>query len=560
MRRKRFLTALVVLVLLAAGCSDSEGTDDTTSTTAGATTAAPAETTTTAAGQDTTTTTTAAPEPPAEPFTLTVGVGREAPSLDPALNPICCGYENAALYDTLVVLTPDGTIGPSLATSWTVDGPSITLELRDDVMFHDGTPFNAEAVKAYFDRVVDPATNAANALNIIGPYASSEVLDEFTIKVTWDPVYAPALVNLANTSLGIPSPTATAAGTLEDNPVGTGPFEFVEWVRGDHLTLKRYDGYTTIRTDMANKGPAYAEEVTLRYVENATTLANLLDTGAVDIAALEGPDAIRLEAAGNLGTFRYPTIFLRWFAINTAKIPDIAVREAIASALDREGFVAAGAGGLATPHYSTVNSLAFGYDPTVEEVVPHYDPARVVTLMEGAGYTLNNDRWEKDGTPFQTMQLVTFAVDPYRQEAVLVQDYLAQAGFEVEINALEVATAISEVRAGNHDLYLARYGLFDAGTLRNLFHSEGTPTINPNGNNISFNEDPVLDALLEEGGMETDPARRIEIYAEAQRQLASSMSTFALYEAQALLLFQPNIGGVAIHQDGALKLSELTRS
>lgn len=556
MRRSSLMVIFLAVAMTLAACSSGETTETTETTQV-------EETTTTTGGGggggDTTTTTTAAPDPTDEAFSLVVGVGREAPSLDPALNPICCGYENAALYDTLVALQPDGTIGPSLAESWEIDGASITFALRDDVSFHDGTPFNAEAVKAYLDRVVDPATNAANALNVLGPYASSEVVDEFTITIAWDPIYAPALVNLANTSLGIPSPTATAAGTLEDHPVGTGPFEFVEWVRGDHLTLKRYDGYTTIRPDMANQGPAYADEVVLQYVDNATTLANLLETGGVDIAALEGPDAIRLESAGELGTFRYPTVFLRWFAINTAKIEDIRVREAIASSIDRAGMVAAGAGGLATPHYSTVNSLAFGYDGSVEDMVPHYDLDAVNSLMEDAGYTLTNGRWEQGGTPFPTLVLVTFSVDPYRQEAVLVQDYLRQAGFEMEIRAVEVATAISEVRAGNHDLYLARYGMFDAGTLRNLFHSENTPTVNPNGNNITFYDDPVLDALLEEGGQETDPARRIEIYSEAQRQLASAMSTFALYEAQALLLFQPGVDGVAIHQDGALKLSELTK-
>lgn len=553
MRHARLLVVLLTVALTAAACSGGETTETTETTQAG-------DVTTTAGGGGETTTTAAdATEPSAEAFSLVVGVGREAPSLDPALNPICCGYENAALYDTLVALLPDGTIGPSLAESWTIDGASITFELRQDVSFHDGTPFNAAAVKAYLDRVVDPATNAANALNVLGPYAGSDVVDDFTITIRWDPIYAPALVNLANTSLGIPSPTATAAGTLEAHPVGTGPFEFVEWIRGDRLTLKRYDGYTTIRDDMANKGPAYAEEVTLRYIDNATTLANLLETGAVDIAALEGPDAIRLESAGELGTFRYPTIFLRWFAINTANITDIRVREAIASSIDREGMVAAGAGGLATPHYSTVNSLAFGYDGSVEEVVPHYDPDAVTRLMEDAGYELVDGRWSQAGVPFPTMALVTFSVDPYRQEAVLVQDYLRQAGFQVEIRAVEVASAISEVRAGNHDLYLARYGMFDAGTLRILFHSDNTPTVNPTGNNITFYNDPVLDALLEEGGQETDPARRIEIYSEAQRQLASAMSTFALYEAQALLLFQPGVEGVAIHQDGALKLSELTK-
>jgi len=549
MRRKMWaLTSVAAVILAACGGSDDDSSPSTKPVVA--TDAPPASAVVDSQPAGTT-------APPQSTDKLVVGVAREAASLDPALNPICCGYENAALYETLVVLGADGAILPSLASAWEIDGASITFELRQDVTFHDGTPFNAAAVKAYFDRVADPATNAANALNALGPYASSEIVDDFTITVTWEPAYAAALVNVANTSLGIPSPTAADSGSLDDHPVGTGPYEFVEWIRGDRLHLKRYEGYSTIRDDMENKGPGHAQEIEFRYVDNATTMANLLETGDVDIAALEGPDAIRLEAAGELGALRYPTIFLRWFALNVERIPDILVREAIASSIDRAGVVAAGAGGLATPHYSTVNSLAFGYDATVEDAVPHYDPDAVNTLMEEAGYTLVDGRWSKDGEAFPTLNLITFSVDPYRQEAVLIQDYLRQAGFQSEISALEQASALSEVRAGNHDIYLARYGMFDAGTMKVLFHSENTPTVNPNGSNITFSQDPELDALLDAAEQETDPAARLALYADAQRQLASSMSTFALYEAQALLLFRDDLTGVATHQDGALKVSEL---
>ena len=128
---------------------------------------------------------------------------------------------------------PDGSIKPWLATEWSVskDGKSYTFKLREGVKFHDGTPFNAEAVKYNLDRVIDPATKAANSLALIRPYSSSEVIDEYTIKVNLESPSQAFLGNLSQALLGIVSPTAAQkyGDQLGKNPVGTGPYTFVKW-------------------------------------------------------------------------------------------------------------------------------------------------------------------------------------------------------------------------------------------------------------------------------------------------------------------------------------------
>jgi peptide/nickel transport system substrate-binding protein len=491
---------------------------------------------------------------PAPTATVKVAVAAEPAAVDPALNPVCCGYELAAIFDTLVAIQPDGSIGPDLAESWTVDGPSITMKLRKNVKFHDGTPFNAAAVKANFDRVVDPATKSTNALSILGPFKSAEVIDDSTVKLTWSRPFAAALISLGNTSLSMVSPTAAAAGTMNDKPIGTGPFKFVEWVRGDHMTLERNPDYTTIRPDIANKGAATYGKLILQYAANVTTRANLVQTGGVDVTLLDGPDAVRLESSTEINHVRYPTIFVRWFAINAAKHPDPKVREAIAAAVDRDKVLATGAGGLGKVHYSTLPPPAFGYDASVESLVPHHDVAKAKALLTEAGYTFGADgKAMKDGKPLE-LSLLTFAVDPYKAEAQVVQDNLSEAGITVKIDARETGTAVNAALAGDFDLYLARYGMFDGSTLAGLFRS---PTTDAQKSALRLN-DPELDRLLDTADQEVDLVKRKALYSQVQQLLAKSLTTFTLYSLEGDIFYAKRIDNLKFNQDGSIKFTELT--
>jgi peptide/nickel transport system substrate-binding protein len=491
--------------------------------------------------------------------TLRIAEGAEQPTLDPATDIQYLSDELAAIYDTLVVMLPDGTIGPSLAESWTADGASMTFKLRQGVKFHDGTPFNAEAVKAELDRIADPATKATNSKSVLGPYKSSEVIDENTVKITWDAPQGGALINLANADLSIPSPTAAKAGTLDAHPVGTGPYKFVEYVKGDHLTVERNDDYSTIRPDLANKGaPAYGK-IIFQYVTNSSTRANLLTTGGVQVGQLIGADAKRLSSAGNLTMSTFPGISETWMVINAQKIPDVNVRKAISAAVDRDAIVSAIASGYAELNWSAVPTIVPGYDKSVESSVPHYDVDAAKKFLTDAGYTAGGDGVvTKDGKPLE-FEILAQAEDPWPALAQLIQDQLSQVGIKTTITTQEFATVKETRRKGNQGIYLGRYGILDAaGAMTILFGCKNVPSAdNPLGTNLTFNCNKDLDAALASASTESDEGKRNEFLSTAQKLLAEDQTSFVLYQPQSVVFSAKSVKGIGMQPDGILKINDL---
>src|SRR4051812_21280755 len=184
----KFFTISTALLLLLSGCANGASTTNTS-----------AETNEKVISE------------PKEGGELTYALATSPDSLDPHRSGLAvAGRVFRTIFDNLVTQAEDGTIQPWLATDWTVseDGKSYTFQLRDDVIFHDGTPFNAEAVKFSFDRIIDPKTKSGNALSLLRPYVSSEVLEEYTIKINLTTPSAAFLSNLSQNQLGIVSPAA----------------------------------------------------------------------------------------------------------------------------------------------------------------------------------------------------------------------------------------------------------------------------------------------------------------------------------------------------------------
>ena len=148
------------------------------------------------------------------------------------------------VYDTLIYRDPETQgFAAGLAMDWVVssDGLSYTFTLRQDVQFHDGTPFNAQAVAVNLDRISNPATGSQKALFLLGPYTGYEIVDDYTIRILLSEPYSPLLDSLSQVYLGIASPTALAQytnDTYQFHQVGTGPFRFVEYVPGDRLVIQ----------------------------------------------------------------------------------------------------------------------------------------------------------------------------------------------------------------------------------------------------------------------------------------------------------------------------------
>src|SRR5258707_14640538 len=241
--------------------------------------------------------------------TLVVGLDQEPPTLDPHASPSAVTYQViASVAENLLYRGADGKLVPWLAESWTVarDGRGVTFKLRRDVKFHDGTPFNADAVKFNFDRIVDPKFKAGGSRAALGSYAASKVLDEFTLQVLFETPYAPFLNSVASGVLSIVSPKAVreSGDLVHTRPVGTGPFMMKDYVAKDHATMVRFPGYARKAPWSDRTGPALLDTVAWKFIPEPGTRVTTLESGethgiylvpAQSLPRLENDASIRVE-------------------------------------------------------------------------------------------------------------------------------------------------------------------------------------------------------------------------------------------------------------------------
>jgi len=446
-----------------------------------------------------------------------------APSgIDPHVNASSeLGIPLTSVYDTLVWQDLGGEFVPGLAKSWEVsdDGLTYTFHLRDDAVFHDGTPFNAQAVKFNFDRIADPALKSQKAIFMLGPYESTEIVDDHTVKVHFKEPYAPFLDSASQVYLGMASPTAVEkwGADYQLHQVGTGPFIMKEHIPQDHLTLVRNPDYRWAPTIFDHQGPAYLEEIEFRFFVEPATRALALEGGEADVMGEIPPhDAERLadNAAFTPLPVAIPGQSLQFF-LNTEKAPtdDIRVRQAINYAADKEAIVKAIFKEYSPVAHGPLNAFTIGYDKGVERMY-EYDPAKAETLLEEAGWVDSdgNGIRDKDGQPLKLeAYLMGWGYVP--EVAQLLQAQLKAVGIEMESQVVAYPAALEAAREGKHNLIPFGLSSSDPDILRTFFHSRNAE----GGFNWSKVRDPNLDRLLEDGARTLDPGKRKELYAQAQQ-------------------------------------------
>jgi len=229
------------------------------------------------------------------------GLTLQPSGFDPHINSSSeLGIPLRQVYDTLLYRDPASKeFVPGLATEWAIspDGLSYTFKLRQGVTFHDGTPFNAQAVAANLDRIADPNTASQKALFMLGAYAGYVIIDDYTIQMNLTEPYSPLLDSLSQVYLGIASPKALSDYSLDRyqfHQVGTGPFTFVEYVPGDRIVLRRNSAYAW--------GPPFyqpgsVDEIEFRFFTDAPTRSAALESGAAQVMGeLPPTDARALTA------------------------------------------------------------------------------------------------------------------------------------------------------------------------------------------------------------------------------------------------------------------------
>ncbi len=464
--------------------------------------------------------------------TIAIGINLEPDNLDPAVTPYAVSHTVMMnIYDPLVWRGKDGEFYPGLAESWEVaeDGLGYSFVLKEGVTFHDGTPFNGEAVQKFLDRVIDPETLSGFAANLIGPYESTEVVDDTNIKITMSAPFAPFLDGLSQAFLGIPSPTAVEADpqAFGRNPVGTGFMKFSEWVDKDHITLVRNEDYTWGSPVFENPGPAHLESVTFRFFTDHATRLAALEAGDVQMiemvpessfADLQSNDDYTVTSESKPGL---PGVL----EVNTAMAPtdDVAVRQAMNYALDQQTLIDIALFGTTIPASGPLSSVTPYYSEVVEEYYP-FDLDEAARVLEEAGWTMgSNDIYEKDGQPLTVIWAASDATDAFSE---LLQSHMRQAGIDVQIQKLASSAVTEAIRNDEANVVYNSWISSDPVILANIFHSENIEA----GLNVFKVDNPELDELMEKGEQTLDTDERASIYEDIQKLIMDEAYIVALYE------------------------------
>jgi peptide/nickel transport system substrate-binding protein len=448
--------------------------------------------------------------------------------------------ENAtALNDAYIWLAADGSFVPGLAESWEVsdDSLSYTFKLREDVKFHDGTPLNAEAAKFNFDRMTNRETNPSGlSYSYLGggaSYKEAVVVDPFTFQINLNTPNVIFLYRMRRKYISPQSPTAVQKFGAEyfRNPVGCGPMKFVEWVEGDHLTLERFDDYTWGPKDIfKNSGPTHLDKLTHRIIVDLSTKALAFESGELDYAArINEEDMARFQDDDSvLAIFRNQMGECTNLGLNTEKAPtnDLAVRQAMGWAIDREGLVESVFFGLLDPATNLFTKDMWSYDASLESLMG-YDPDKAGQILDDAGWVMDGDVRKKDGQELRMVWLLSQEQTPVGQ---FVQANLAEIGIAVDLQVLAGAGLTEATLKGQHNIAGGTGGWVqeDPDVVRNWLLSS---LIDVRQNPVRVRR-PELDDLLLKGnayvGNPHDEARA-QIYRQIQAEVMNNAYVIPLY-------------------------------
>jgi peptide/nickel transport system substrate-binding protein len=476
---------------------------------------------------------------------LTIGWAEPIDSLNPATT----GARNvgplaANMFDMLVWLTPDFEITPHLATKWTVsdDGLTYTFTLREGVTFHDGAPFDAEAVVANINYITNKETQSKIALGLLGPCASAKALDKYTVQFTCSAPYAPFLAQLGEPYLGMQSPKAIAqyGKDLGLHPTGTGPFQFVSYAPNQSLVLKRNEAYNWGPAAVKHSGPPNIAEVTFQIVPNSQArVSQFLSGQSQMMQQTPGVYWNSLQKQDKYTAIPVPISGMGIFSpINASKFPtnDIAVRKAIMHAIDKKGVIQLAEAGVFPVHNTPLQKGMTGYDPSLENMYP-YDPAKSETLLKDAGWTKNGEFWEKDGKRLAFTINAIATVPSYPLLSQAMQGYLRKAGMDVSVQQLATPAWLASNINGETSMAPLQYIGVDPDALHFWF----LPGEYFNWSKFS---DPKLTELIKEGQKERDTEKRTKIYHEVQKIIMENAVMMPIRQNIDLVMTSKKLTGV----------------
>jgi peptide/nickel transport system substrate-binding protein len=469
-------------------------------------------------------------------------------TLDPPVpNSDSLGRLLNSFLDPLVWQPEPGKFVPGLAASWQVapDATRFTFTLREGVKFHDGTPFNAAAVKATFDRIVDPQLKAL-LIGQLGPYDGTDVLGDHQVRVRFKESYPLFMHYLSAVALRPVSPTGVKkwGADFGQNLVGTGPFALTKFTPQE-ITFDRFADYNWAPAFLDHKGPAYLDKVVLRFVPESSTRNIALEKGESQlIDFVPDADVKRFRADPKFAVDVIPVPGLpQLLQLNVTKPPldDKRVRQAIQYAVDQKKLCDVLFFGVRRPGYGVLASSTPGYWKGVEEAYK-FSPDKAKALLDAAGWKMGAGGIREKGGEKLSLLYITTNRAEYTQAGEVVQDMLKQVGIEMKIDAMSNAASLTKYQMNEH--HIGRLGEInsDPGVMAYPVHSRNIKG-GTQGNRSRYSN-PEIDAQLDAAAKEIDPKKRLQMYEALQKAVTEEAFILGTFEQTLINVRSRNLEGL----------------
>ncbi|MEU2425696.1 ABC transporter substrate-binding protein [Streptomyces sp. NPDC007851] len=496
---------------------------------------------------------------------LTFALNQEPQCLDPHATGQSATYAvDRPVVDSLVHLDSSGKITPWLAGSWTISDDQLvyTFRLREGVRFSDGTVFDAAAVKANLDHIVDPRTKSLSAAGYLAPYyRSATVTDAHTVTVRLKSPYASFLSILSTTNFGMESPATLkgSASALCAKIVGTGPFIMdTAWKKGQGVSYHRNPDYRWAPRGAGHQGPAYLGTLRIKLISQDSVRVGALTSGQVDavarVPALSVQQIKRTRTARIQKAYAPGENYSLYPNTHGTPFSDLRVRQAFHVGIDWDTLVDKLFFGV----YSAADgplSPATRFVADTADTAVSYDKDKAGRLLDEAGWTGRDAAGYRtqDGKRLSVRWTVVKAAES-PENITLAEQVQAEAkklGIDVQIVNLPISQVIPNAENGTYDLLATGFSGLDADVLRKLFGTASIAQPGRMGSNIAKYHNTIVDQDLADAQRTTDADRRTRLYRQAQRQIVQDEAVFPVYASGYLLGVTARTHGITLDAEAS---------
>lgn len=446
------------------------------------------------------------------------------------------------IYNGLVKYDKDINLAPELAEKWDIseDKLKIRFHLKKDVKWQDGKPFTSKDVELTYKLYVDPTTPTAYATDFL-KVKEFRALDDYTVEVTYEKPYAPALGSWGQGMLPyhLLEGQDVTKSPLKRDPVGTGPYKFVSWKTGESITLDSYHDYF--------EGRPYIDRVLTRIIPDPATMFLELKAGKLDRMGLTPLQYTRQTAnqwfKENFVKYKYLAFGYSYlgYNLNDWKFNDKKVRQALTTAINRQTIVDGVLLGLGQVAYTPYKPDTFWYNPNVRKFP--YDPEKAKQMLAEAGWQPNAEGiLEKDGKPFEFTIITNQGNEQRKNAATIIQSDLQKIGIKVNIRVYEWSAFLKNfINKRNFEACVLGWGIGIDPSQIDIWNSKKTGETELNF--IGY-QNPEVDELLELGASTYDRDERKKYYDKFQEIIAEDQPYTFLYVSDTLPIISSRFHGI----------------